>query len=194
MAQNFPALVLRLSPGVPSLFPRRQYRCPPRLPPYLQCIYYFPPLPPKPPIPSDNAEPFAGKEYLHEYSSGIMMAGKLIESMCLKPAKKSPYSQRYSNTQENRKSIPGWTDGSNAWRAAVYSFCSPKEMERAVNPASLEEDINSRKAYKGFVASPHRSRGVHSRLTESDTPPTRTMTPASIEAKNLLYMFLQRFS
>ncbi|PPQ81460.1 hypothetical protein CVT24_001449 [Panaeolus cyanescens] len=84
-------------------------------------MYNFPPLPPPPPVidATEDIKP------TYEYTSGIMMAGKLIDSLCTKPSKHTgPY-----RPAPERKVVPGWNDGSNAWRASVYSFASPKSAQ-----------------------------------------------------------------
>ncbi|KAF9013525.1 hypothetical protein BDQ17DRAFT_1387048 [Cyathus striatus] len=119
---------------------------------------------------SSSSEP---EYYPLEYNSGIMMAGKLIESMCPKPSKPSPSYRGVRQPPKELKPVPGWTDGSNAWRSTVYGFSSPK-----TTPESLEE---SSKAYRGFVASPHRSsHGVYSTVGDSKAPtPTSTRSALS---------------
>ncbi|KAF8964359.1 hypothetical protein BDZ97DRAFT_1816100 [Flammula alnicola] len=127
-------------------------------------MYNFPPMPPPPP-PFD--EPMSELDYApREYNSGIMMAGRLISSLCPPPAK--PQVGPYRTPQEPRKPIPGWTDGSNAWRSAVYSFTAPNT---ANDPFHREA---AAKAYGSFSASSHRSsRGVHvSRASSSSTLPS----------------------
>lgn len=81
-------------------------------------LYNFPPLPPLVPA-FDDPEVVMPTP---EYNSGIMMAGRLISSLCPPPAK--PHVGPHPPPVEARKPVPGWTDGSNAWRASVYSFSS----------------------------------------------------------------------
>ncbi|KAF8903121.1 hypothetical protein CPB84DRAFT_1814750 [Gymnopilus junonius] len=63
-------------------------------------MYNFPPLPPPPPA-FDEPTPEPAPR---EYNTGIMMAGKLITSLCPPPAK--PFEGRYRPAQEPRKPIP----------------------------------------------------------------------------------------
>ena len=81
-------------------------------------LYNFPPLPQDLPAFDDPEKPMR----VPEYNSGIMMAGRLISSLCPPPAK--PHVGPHPPPLEERKPVPGWTDGSNAWRASVYSFTS----------------------------------------------------------------------
>lgn len=64
-------------------------------------------LPPVPPQCTTNLDD--GHPPL-DYTGGNMMAGKFIDSMCK------------ANKSSNGKVIPGWNDGSMAWRSAVYSY------------------------------------------------------------------------
>jgi hypothetical protein len=84
-------------------------------------FYNFPPLPPSPP---SFEESEVAIPPCREYNSGVMMAGRLISSLCPPPAK--PHVGPHPPPPETRKPVPGWTDGSNAWRATVYSFSSPQ--------------------------------------------------------------------
>ena len=123
----------------------------------LAAMYNFPPLPPPAPVfPEDDipARPY------NNYQSGIMMAGRrLQEALCPEPPKRTAYGQNYP--PEPRKPIPGWTDGSTAWRASLYSFSAPTDL----STSSSQDDIT--KAYQSFAASPHRSHGVYSTLSDS---------------------------
>ncbi|KAF9046678.1 hypothetical protein BJ165DRAFT_1527750 [Panaeolus papilionaceus] len=104
-------------------------------------MYNFPPLPPPPPVidATENIKPH------YEYTSGIMMAGKLIDSLCTKPSK---HTGPFRPAQE-RKVVPGWNDGSNAWRSSVYSFASPKSSQDPF------QEIKQ-KAYGSTAPSSHR--------------------------------------
>ncbi|KIJ64634.1 hypothetical protein HYDPIDRAFT_175559 [Hydnomerulius pinastri MD-312] len=111
----------------------------------LAAMYDFPPLPPAPPIlftadSSSTSEP----EYRNDYQSGVMMAAKRIQAaLCPAPAK--PSSSRHELPQP-RKSIPGWTDGSDAWRESVYSF----------SPRSNSVATIGTESKPSFAASSHR--------------------------------------
>lgn len=81
--------------------------------------YNFPPLPDLNKI--VYADDDSDEEYLctpDEYTGGIIMAGRRIREALPKPMK--PRTSRYDPMPEVPKPIPGWTDGSNAWRASVY--------------------------------------------------------------------------
>ena len=107
-------------------------------------LYNFPPLPPPPPTFDEEDEP---PIRITDYNSGIMMAGRLISSLCPPPAK--PHVGRHRPPPVPREPVPGWTDGSNAWRASVYSLSSPPQ-----SPAYPEE-LN--KVHGSLTASPHRA-------------------------------------
>ncbi|KIM43112.1 hypothetical protein M413DRAFT_18257 [Hebeloma cylindrosporum] len=83
-------------------------------------FYNWDPLPPPPPV-FDDPEDLPAPP---QYNSGIMMAGRLLNSLAVPPAK--PQVGPHRPPPEPRKVVPGWTDGSNAWRSAIYSFAPPK--------------------------------------------------------------------
>ncbi|KAG5648321.1 hypothetical protein DXG03_004893 [Asterophora parasitica] len=89
---------------------------------HLAAIYNFPPPPPPPPVDDElPPRPYPGP---NDYSSGIMMAARRIKSeLCAPPQKPNVYGHIITPTE--RKPIPGWTDGSNAWRTTVYSCAAP---------------------------------------------------------------------
>ncbi|KAF8807136.1 hypothetical protein BYT27DRAFT_7100236 [Phlegmacium glaucopus] len=141
-------------------------------------LYNFPPLPPPPPT-FDDPEAFVPTR---EYTSGIMMAGRLINSLCPPPAK--PHVGPHRPPPETRKPVPGWTDGSNAWRATVYSFSSPQYSS---NPFYREE---SNKAYGSITASPHRAPRASSSSALSDIPAPPSQRSSSDE---MIAKFSQSF-
>ncbi|KAL4080658.1 hypothetical protein J3A83DRAFT_4184655 [Scleroderma citrinum] len=111
----------------------------------LAALYGFPPLPPPGPIvPIDgNPKGLEPEPRFNEYQGGIMMVSKRIEAtLCSKSSNK----QGSSFNTEPRKPIPGWTDGSHAWRESVYNF-SPR-------PSSVITVGTEQKA--SFAASSHR--------------------------------------
>ena len=134
-------------------------------------LYNFPPIPPPPPTFDDLEVPIP----IFEYNSGIMMAGRLISSLCPPPAK--PHVGPHRPPPEARQPVPGWTDGSNAWRASVYSFSSP--------PQSPFYPEGSNKAYGSLTASPHRpprassSSAIHS----APIPPSQRSSSDEMIAK-----------
>jgi hypothetical protein len=91
----------------------------------LAAMYDFPPLPPPPPIiPVRSAAAAIVPEFRNDYQGGVMMAAKRIQAaLCADPATKRPTSR--NELPPPQKPIPGWTDGSDAWRQSVYSF-SPR--------------------------------------------------------------------
>ncbi|OCH87942.1 hypothetical protein OBBRIDRAFT_117504 [Obba rivulosa] len=139
----------------------------------LQALYDLPPPPPPPPL---LPEPEKSKETRprNDYQSGIMMAAQRIKAaLCPEPPKATGFNS--DPVRPPVGPIPGWTDGSHAWRASVYSLASPNEV-----PLPGEEDKLPR-AYRGFVASPHRARGVTSTLSSdsSDLPTLQKLASTS---------------
>ncbi|GLB38415.1 hypothetical protein LshimejAT787_0502800 [Lyophyllum shimeji] len=144
----------------------------------LAAIYNFPPLPPPAPVDDDDTPVTCRSS--NEYSSGIMMAARCITSeLCAKSQKRNAYGHLTTST-EPRKPIPGWTDGSNAWRATVYSITSPDST-----PVT----------HKSFAT--RSSRAVQSTLTHS-APRARTSASLPTHAVSesdaeLLTRFSQSF-
>jgi hypothetical protein len=123
-------------------------------------MYNFPPFPPPAPTLDKSSSSWDNP---NDYQSGIMMAGqRLKEALCSPPPKRSAYAPNHV-VSEPRKPIPGWTDGSHAWRSAVYSFSAPRDLS---NPDPVARE-HANRAYKSFVASPHRSKGVCSTLSDA---------------------------
>lgn len=127
----------------------------------LSAFYGFAPLPPPPPFTrkSDSSD----EESAPRYDGGIMMAARRIQAaLCPEKPKRSSWGLPvHSEPEDANKPIPGWTDGSNAWRASVYGFAPPRDFTRT------DPDDAAIRAYGSYVASPHRSRGVHSTLGEA---------------------------
>ncbi|KAI0344390.1 hypothetical protein BDW22DRAFT_1406132 [Trametopsis cervina] len=146
----------------------------------LASIYDLPPCPPPPPfIPELKPEP-ARRPPAEEYTSGLMMAAQRINAALGPKDKKRPswatpasqlssayaqnaYATGYTGLQPGHKVIPGWTDGSNKWRASVYSMARPDE-DVSVSAEGPHDRRNS--AYRGYVSTPCRSVGVFSTLGE----------------------------
>ncbi|TFK52456.1 hypothetical protein OE88DRAFT_1734444 [Heliocybe sulcata] len=134
----------------------------------LSKLYNFPPLPPAAPVLSPASPKATLSGSPSSYDSGIMMAARRITETLKstkKPAGKASRVELMQRERE-RKPIPGWTDGSDAWRADVYSFAKPRNHSSASYKA--EEDLE--RAYGGFAASPHRSCGVYSTLSDTCIP------------------------
>ncbi|PFH53985.1 hypothetical protein AMATHDRAFT_45019 [Amanita thiersii Skay4041] len=155
----------------------------------LAAIYKFPPPPPPAPVYSEELVS-SDSDYPHDYNSGIMMAGRFLNSVCPKPTKRTTYGV-YPQPPEPRKPIPGWSDGSNAWRSCVYSFSPPKKVEDSPNSDSVS------KAYKSFTATSHRSHSIYSTLGESSSStPRNAYSTTSLPAANneLIQKYSQSFS
>ncbi|KAJ7025360.1 hypothetical protein C8F04DRAFT_1269251 [Mycena alexandri] len=142
-------------------------------------------LPPLPPPTSETYDEFAPKVHRAAYrppayTSGVMMAHRRIDAVlpkALKPGERPP----------PLVPIPGWTDGSQAWRASTYSFAPPPQTRADVL------DPN-RAAYQSFVASPHRSAasgvtassyGTSASGGSPPASPTTSGTPSSLNSELL---------
>ncbi|KAF9643406.1 hypothetical protein BDM02DRAFT_1507584 [Thelephora ganbajun] len=129
-------------------------RCHARLAP----LYGFPPLPPRPPL--LRHEPEQRVDPSKQYQSGVMMAAQRIKAnLCKEEPKRSSFTHLNQPSLKERKPIPGWTDGTDGWRAEVYSFAKPRDPSLPV-----DESSDPKRAYKGFVASSQRQGGVYSTL------------------------------
>ena len=131
-------------------------------------MYNFPSIPEPLPIFDDNTSSSSSSSdsdttnQYHQYQSVVMMAGKrLKEVLSPERPKRSIYATN-NFPPEPRKPIPGWTDGSNAWRPALYSLSAPTDSSK-MDPDQLEK---STVAYHSYVASPHRSQYIQSTLTD----------------------------
>jgi hypothetical protein len=145
----------------------------------LAAIYNWGPPPPPAHVDENTEETCIP----NEYSSGVMMAARRIAELCPKPQKRNAYGHIISPT-EPRKPIPGWTDGSNAWRSSIYSFTSPRQSP-----------TGEAKAYKSFTATPHRSRGVQSTVgssSGSSSRPTTSSLPA--DTNEMITKFSESFN
>jgi hypothetical protein len=139
-------------------------------------IYDFPALPPPPPllpvaVAATKAPIARGAD---TYQHGIMEAGKKLRAVLRPPpppkrtAFQSP-AERYTAQLQAKQRAPvvaGWTDGSDAWRASVYSMSS----DNTTSPT--------------YVAFPHRSTGgVVSSLTRTEAPqPPLSASPDALPA------------
>ncbi|KAH9924692.1 uncharacterized protein BXZ73DRAFT_103531 [Epithele typhae] len=141
----------------------------------MSAIYGFAPLPPPPPF---SSRPKKAEPVVTPMEGGIMMAARRIQAaLCPeKPPKRSSswgIPVHHDPTQDN-KPIPGWTDGSQAWRESVYGIPS----QRATRASPEEAAIIA----QGSYASPHRSsRGVVSTMGEGK-PATEVRSSASTSA------------
>jgi hypothetical protein len=134
-------------------------------------LYNFPPLPPLLPTFNDEVPSMPTREY----NSGIMMAGRLISSLCPPPAK--PHMGPHPPPLETGKPVAGWTDSSNAWRASVYSCSSP--------PQNIFHPEFANKPSGSFTASPHRAprASCSSALRSAQAPPSQRSSSDEMIAK-----------
>ncbi|EKM79454.1 hypothetical protein AGABI1DRAFT_114016 [Agaricus bisporus var. burnettii JB137-S8] len=85
-------------------------------------LYNFPPPPPPAVITfADATEEIPYRAPLSD--NGLIMAGRYLRELASPPAK--PQTGRYRAPVEPVKTIPGWNDGSNAWRACLYNLTAP---------------------------------------------------------------------
>ncbi|KAF5360585.1 hypothetical protein D9756_004719 [Leucocoprinus leucothites] len=82
-------------------------------------LYNFPPPPPPAPISYEDPEPCRAPLG----DNGLIMAGRYLRELCSEPAK--PQTSRYRAPVEPPKTIPGWNDGSHAWRSCLYNLSAP---------------------------------------------------------------------
>ncbi len=141
----------------------------------LSAIYGFAPLPPPPPFVRKATIP--AEEPAPRLEGGIIMAARRIQAaLCPEKPKRSSWDLPiHSDPEDDNKPIPGWTDGSNAWRASVYGFAPPRDFTRT------DPDDAAIRAYGSYVATPHRSRGVYSTLGENK-PAADVKTSASMSS------------
>jgi hypothetical protein len=165
----------------------------------------FPPLPDLNNIiyPDDSEEEVIWQP--DEYQGGIIMAGRRIAKILPKPMK--PRTSRYDPLPEVPKPIPGWTDGSNAWRPSVHcnirlhsdptiksaprtKVCTTR---RANAPCVEEQPIDpTPDLYEGFNECI--SRRVESRISPASSPTSpnlpirqeRNFLPSHLEGKLLV--------
>ena len=151
----------------------------------LAAIYDFPPLPPPGPIaPIEGSAKASEPDHrFNEYHGGIMMVAKKIEAtLCKKTSNKSGSSFNI----EPPKPIPGWTDGTHAWRESVYNF-SPRSS--SVTTVGTDQKPS-------FAASSHRgvqwtstdgTPGSSSSLPSTQCSPSRTIPRSSQSYEDELY-------
>ncbi|KAI9058516.1 hypothetical protein FKP32DRAFT_1614925 [Trametes sanguinea] len=148
----------------------------------LSSIYGFDPLPP--PLPFARKSSKVPVEVsAPRMDGGIMMAARRIQAaLCPEKPKRTAFGIPVQDNEDPNKPIPGWTDGSNAWRAEVYNFVAPRR-----NASDRIDEAEVARAYGSCVASPHRSRGVHSTLGEGkpamEAVPNRSSSTASLPAR-----------
>ena len=150
-------------------------------------LYGFPPLPPRPPLLRQGSG--RNVDVSKQYQSGVMMAAQRIKAnLCKEEPKRSSSVHLDQPPPKERRSIPGWTDGTDGWRTEVYSFAKPRDHSL---PADERED--PKRPYKGLVASSQRQGGVYSSpnvkclaaqpLSEDPTSPPRNSTVDELYSK-----------
>ena len=93
------------------------------------------PLPPQPPL--LQREPEQKVDPSKEYQFGVMMAAQRIKAnLCKEELKRSSFAHLNRTSSQERKPIPGWTDGPDCWRAEVYSFAKPRDHSLPVDETS----------------------------------------------------------
>ena len=144
----------------------------------LAAIYNFPPMPPPPPILEYSDSQSSSSESEHNfdlYQNGIMMAARRIkDALCPEAPPKRSMSAFAAPQAPPRGPIPGWTDGSGAWRSSVYSLAAPQHKAKYLGDEKLP------KAYTSTIATPHRSRGVNSTMGDATAPPKNNNSTGSL--------------
>lgn len=158
----------------------------------LSTIYDMPPCPAPPPLIRSDTES-STESVADDYTSGIMVASRRITE-ALQPAPKraswvtpsAALSTQYalgstSRSGKNNDVIPGWTDGSNAWRSQVYPFAAPSKDDktRYIPTTSVERS----------------SAGVVSTLGEKKVASTSQIVDPQVKRSNseLLGQFESKF-
>ncbi|KAI0826945.1 hypothetical protein BC628DRAFT_1319521 [Trametes gibbosa] len=148
----------------------------------LAAIYNFAPLPPPPPF-VPRAKKADAPEPVPRLEGGVMMAARRIQAaLCPEKPKQTAWGiPVHSDPEVDNKPIPGWTDGSQAWRASVYNYAPPRDFTRT------DPDEAAARAYGSHVASPHRSHGVYSTIGEnkqsSEPSPNRSSSTSSLPSR-----------
>jgi len=88
-----------------------------------------------------------------------MMAVQRIKANLCEEPKRSSFAHLNQPSSKGRKPIPGWTDGTDGWRAEVHSFAKPRDHSLPV-----DESSDLKRAYKCFVAFSQRHGGAYSTL------------------------------
>ncbi|KAF5311603.1 hypothetical protein D9611_009420 [Ephemerocybe angulata] len=79
----------------------------------------------------DDEETFTRYGASEEYSGGIMMAARRMDAVLPKP-RKQPVG-KWDPKPQPHEPIPGWTDGSHAWRSQVYTnTTAPNDPSRRI--------------------------------------------------------------
>ena len=89
----------------------------------------------------------------------MMAAQRIKANLCKEEPKRSSFAHLNRTSSQERKPIPGWTNGTDGWCAEVYSFAKPRDHSLPV-----DETSDPKRAYKGFIASSQRQGGVYSTL------------------------------
>lgn len=127
----------------------------------LAAMYNFPPFPPPAPVDDEDDIPTS----CNVYSSGIMMASRRItEELLPGPRKRDDYGRI---SREPRKPIPGWTDGSNAWRNSIYSLSAAKPQQSFAARSSI--GVPSTATSPSFSRSARHSTSLPPKTSESDS-------------------------
>ena len=133
----------------------------------LAAMYDFPPLPPLPPIIPVQSTVATVPGFRNDYQGGIMMAAKRIQAaLCAGPATKPATFKFRNELPPPQQPIPGWTDGSNAWRKSVYSFSPHSDSVVTVGMPSKSS----------FVATS--SKGVQWTTNDLATSDASSLSPA----------------
>lgn len=161
-------------------------------------LYNFPPPPPPAPITFEDAtEQEPCRAPLGD--NGLIMAGRYLRELCSPPAK--PQTGRHRAPVEPIKTVPGWNDGSNAWRSCLYNLSYPSpspqiKKKRIIrsslgdasiplrNPSASSLPDNTAMINKYAESLPRRSTMSHS---EEGVPKReRSILPPGVEGKLLV--------
>ncbi|KAG6918767.1 hypothetical protein DXG01_011958 [Tephrocybe rancida] len=77
-----------------------------------------------PPAPVMDDEPPMRTVSTGDFNNGIIMAGRRLNELLPKPTKRNALGH-FTSQPEPRTTIPGWNDGTHAWRASMYNLAAP---------------------------------------------------------------------
>ena len=139
----------------------------------LAAIYGLDPLPP--PIPATRSSKLhVESSSVTHLDGGIIMAARRIQAaLCPGKRVRAPWGIPIPDQVNDFEPIPGWTDGSNAWRASVYGLAPPRDFARS------DPDEAAIRAYGSYTASSHRPRAAKVQL--QNAPPDVTTQRLSRE-------------
>lgn len=125
-------------------------------------------LPPPPPPTPEYSPPAVEKSL--PYTTGVMMAHKYINEMADINKPPPVTDERFPAAIPPTKIVPGWNDGSNGWRARVYSVSSETSYSR-----SSYDDVSSISRRSPSSSSPQSSSSYDQRSSSLQRSETQNL-------------------